>query len=192
MSTSDAACETDGTAVTPRRADDDYLGPGEVLAADSAPRVRLGDEAGRAEVPVELALAFPYAPRPGDRLLVVRRAGGPAYAIGVLSGAAQAALRFEGDVDLWAVGGTLSLRGGEGVEVEAPRVSLRAEALRTFAETVTERADSAYRWVKDLLTVRAGESRRTVHGEDHSRARRSVTLAEETLKIDGHQVHLGH
>ena len=40
--------------------------------------------------------------------------------------------------------------------------------------------------------MRAGESRRTVDGEDHSRSERSVTLAEGTVRIDGAQVHLGH
>ena len=69
---------------------------------------------------------------------------------------------------------------------------MRAETLRTFSRSLTETADTAYRWVKGLLTVRAGESQRAVQGEDYSQCQRSVTLAEETVKIDGHQLQLGH
>lgn len=165
-----------------------FLGPAEVLTG-SPLRVRRED--GR-EVAVEPGFTFPYTPAPGDRLLVIEGEREAHWAIGVISGRAPEALAFPGDVTVRAVGGTLNLRGDEGVHVEAPLVSLRGEALRTIVGTLSERADAALRLVKDLLTVRAGESRRTVMGEDHSRSKRSVTLAEGTVKIDGGQVHLGH
>lgn len=165
------------------------LSEAEVLAsAGGAADVRLD---GGDERTVTLAFTFPYRPQPGDRLLVwLQEADG--YAVGVLSGAGQARLDFTGDVEVRALDGRLRLRGDEGVELEAPQISLRARDLRTFADTVTEKTTTAYRWVRELLTVRAGESRRTVDGEDHSRSERSVTLAEGTVRIDGAQVHLGH
>jgi len=176
------------TAAAPAEAG--FLGPAEVLEATrSGVRARLDDGEGTA-VEAGLALAFPYRPAPGDRLLVLGQ-GGAHWAVGVISGAAPAELEFPGDVHLRAVGGTLTVAGGDGVEVEGPRVTLRAETVRTIAETLTERAESACRWVRDLLTVRAGDSRRTVAGEDFSRSQRSVTQAEELVKIDAKTVHLG-
>lgn len=166
-----------------------YLGPAQVLATTGALRVRRED--GR-EVDATAAFTFPYEAASGDLLLVLEGDGEAHFAIGVLAGRAPEALAFQGDVSLRAVGGTLSLRGDEGLEVDAPHLTLRGETLRTFAGALTEKADTALRWVRDQLTVRAGESRRTVHGEDHSRSKRSVTLAQGVVKIDGHQVHLGH
>jgi hypothetical protein len=172
-------------------ADSTYLGPATVLPnRDSGMWVGLEDGSS-AEVSVELAFTFPYAPLEGDRLLVIGR-DGQHFAIGVLAGSGRPTLAFQGDVDLHAVGGSLNLRGGSGVRVEAPEIVLRAETLRTFSHSMTETADTAYRWVKGLLTVRAGESQRAVQGEDYSQCKRSVTLAEETVKIDGHQLQLGH
>jgi hypothetical protein len=138
-----------------------------------------------------LAFTFPYVPQAGDRLLVVTQ-GSEAFAIGVLAGQAQSKLTFSGDVEVRALDGRLHLRGDEGVTLESPQLTIRAQLLRRFAGTVNERVDTAYRWVRELLTVRAGESRRVVEGEDHSRSQRSVTLAEGTVRIDGDQVHLGH
>lgn len=170
---------------------DRYLGPAETLATLSLDALRVRREDGR-EVDAAPAFTFPYAPQAGDRLLVVEGERGAHFAIGVLSGRAPDALAFSGDVTVRAVGGTLSLRGDDGVVVDAPHVTVRGETLRTFAGSLTEKADTAYRWVREQLTVRAGESRRTITGEDHTRCKRSVTLAEGVVKIDAHQVHLGH
>lgn len=170
-----------------------FLGPAEVLppAALPAPLLRVRREDGL-EAEVTLAVTFPCAPASGDVLLVCEDERGRHWAIGVISGRAPEALAFPGDVTLRAVGGTLSLRGDAGLELTSPQITVRGETLRTFAESLTEKADTAYRWVRELLTVRAGASRRTVLGEDSSRSKRSVTLAEGTLKVDAHQVHLGH
>lgn len=172
-------------------ADSDTLGPGRVVRV--GPRsvtVQLEDGA-KQEVSVELALSFPYRPVVDDRLLVVGKEGEQHYAIGVLSGSAPAELSFQGDVSLHAVNGRLSLHG-DAVEIDAPRVTLRAKTLQTFAGSLTETADSAYRWVKGLLTVRAGESFRVVTGEDRSQAEEVVILSKTTVKVDGNNVQLGH
>ncbi len=166
-----------------------YMGPGEVLQAAPSLRVRRDD--GR-EVAARPAFTFPCALAPGDRLLLAEGEAGEHLAIGVLAGRAPASLELPGDVTVRALGGTLRLRGGASVVLEAPHLTVRGEALRTVAGALTEKADVALRWVKELLTVRAGASRRTVAGEDHTRCARSVTLAEGTVKVDAHQVHLGH
>ena len=167
-----------------------YLGPAVVLETTPQLEVRLEDAAS-SEVSLTLALAFPYQPQVGDRLLAIGQDHAH-FGIGVLSGAAQSSLEFQGDVDLRAVGGVLNLRGDEGLQLEAPTITLRAQVLRTVAESVTETVDTAFRWAKELLSVRAGESRRIVHGEDYSQSERSVTLAKGTVKVDGDQLHLGH
>lgn len=177
-----------------------YLGAAEVVdAGPGRVRVRLLDAptAGPtgAEAPpvvdATLALAAPFAPAPGDRLLVLAR-GAEAWAIGVLGAPTRVGLAFPGDVEVRAVGGTLTLRGDRGVEVEGGEVALRARTLRAFAGTLTERVDSAFRWVKDTLRVQAGESRRVVTGEDLTLCATSVTLARETLKLDANQIQIGH
>ncbi len=169
----------------------EVLGPA-VVVSPRPLRARIeGGAADGREVAVELAVTFPFQPAAGDRLLVVGK-GAAFYAIGVLAAAAQPTLSFRGDVDLRAVGGALHLRGDAGLELEAPQITLRAELLRLFADSLTERADTAFRWVKGLLTVQAGESRRTVQGLDHSQCEESVTLAQGTVKLDGHKVLLGH
>jgi len=171
---------------------DGYLGPAEVLEASPGRlRVRLLEAEGAPVVHATSALAVPCAPGPGDTLLVLGQ-GGQAFAIGVLSGVGPARLELPGDVELRAVGGTLSLHGERGVTVEGEAITLRARALRTFAGTLTERVDTAFRWVKDQLRIQAGESRRVVQGEDLSHCQRSVTLAQETVKVDGHQIQIGH
>lgn len=165
-----------------------YLGPA-VLEHGSSPGLWARLEDGR-QVEVELALAFPYEPSVDDVLLVIGQSDSY-FGIGILSGAGNQRLAFPADTEIHAEG-TLNLRGGEGVTVEAPQVTLRGEVLRTFAETITERSQTAFHWVKDMLTVRAGESRRTVQGEDYTQCERSVTLSEGMVKVDGHSVQLGH
>tara|TARA_R110002072_G_scaffold36834_1_gene108119 strand:+ start:1330 stop:1914 length:585 start_codon:yes stop_codon:yes gene_type:complete len=168
----------------------DYLGPGRVLETTPTGGVLVSLEEG-SQVEVSLALAFAYQPSPGDSLLVAGRDRGW-YAIGVLAGSGSPNLSFEGDVDLHAVGGTLTLSGDEGVEVEGREVTLSADTLRTFAGSLSEKADEAYRWVTGLVTLRAGQSRRVIEGEDYNQSQDSIHLAKGTVKIDGHQIHMGH
>jgi hypothetical protein len=163
-----------------------YLGPGEVTHLEPLQARPDGGE----PVAVEAAFPFPYRPALGDRLLLTGQ-GERYFAIGVLAGSGQASLELPGDVELRALGGTLTLEGDQGLELRSREITLNAGLLRTFADSLCERADSAYRWIKGTLTVRAGESRRVVEGVDSSRCGESKTLAEGTVKIDGHQVHLG-
>lgn len=170
--------------------DGGYLGPGRVLAAHGPGGVEVELEDGR-QATATLGLAFSYEPAPEDLLLIAGEAD-RFYAIGVLAGASPPSLTFEGDVDLHAVGGTLTLSGDEGVAVEGKELTLRADTIRTFAGSLTEKADEAYRWVKGLVTLRAGESRRVIEGEDYNQSQDSIHLAKGTVKIDGHQIHVGH
>jgi len=61
-----------------------------------------------------------------------------------------------------------------------------------MADRVVEKADHLRRWVRGLMALRAGESRRLIDGQDTTRCENSTTLAKDTVKIDGDQLHLGH
>ena len=189
--------ETMIETVSAQRADEqveDYLGAGVVVDGSDARtvRVRLADSVdGEAVVSVRLALAVPYEPEAGDELLVAGRSG-HYFVVGVLSRSLQGQLLFPGDTEIRAVGGTLTLGSDRGVEVEAPRVTVRTGVFRLLAGSVVEKADRMFRWVRGLMVERTGQSERTIDGEDHTRCDSSVTLAKGPVKIDGDQLHLGH
>ncbi|MBL8723408.1 MAG: DUF3540 domain-containing protein [Planctomycetes bacterium] len=170
---------------------DEYLGPARVLAVrPGTSRVALGGGDART-VDASHAFGLPFQPQVGDELLVMGRCG-QWFAVGVLGGARPVALEFPGDVDVRAVGGTLTLASDRAVAIVAPKITLRAGVLRTVARTVVEKAEQVHRWVRGLLALRAGEVRRTVDGLDATRCAESTTLAKGTVKIDGDQLHLGH
>lgn len=166
------------------------VGPATVVAVGEALRVRLEDDAENIdEVCAELALTFPYVPTVGDRVLVIGEAG-EQFVIGVLSAAAPRSLDL-GDTGGLHAGGLLTLASDDRLEVEAPHVGLRARALRRFAETLDETIGEATSWVRDVLTVRCGESRKVVTGADTTHAGRSRTLAKGKVKIDADTIDMG-
>ncbi len=69
---------------------------------------------------------------------------------------------------------------------------MAAGEVKTFARSIEEKVDTAYRWIKQRLSVRAGDVQRVVEGEDVTRAKNSITVAEEVAKLDGGSVQLGH
>lgn len=176
---------------SPAAAAGSRLGPAEVVEAGAAAsRVRFAEAPERTVVAAH-AFSLPFTPRLGDTLLVVG-AGDAWFAVGVLAGSRPASLQFPGDVELRAVGGTLTLASDCVVAIEAPKVTLRTGVLRTIARSLVEKAEQVHRWVRGLCTLRAGQSRRTIDGEDQTRCGESVTLAKGVVRIDGDQLHLGH
>ena len=168
-----------------------YLGPAEVLDAHGAAlRVRLEDGT-ESEVDARVAMTFPYEPTPGDSLLVLGQ-DEDHFAVGVLHASRPQALTFHGDAELRTIGGRLTLASDHSVELRAPRVTVHAGLLRRIAGRVVEKADELRRWVRGTLSLRAGNSRRTIDGDDTTRCHNSTTLAKDTVKIDGDQLHLGH
>lgn len=74
-------------------------------------------------------------------------------------------------------------------EVKAAR--LVAEALDTVAERVVQRAKRAYRFVAEVEHVRAGRIDCAATKELTLRAENAVIMAEELVKVDGAQIHVG-
>ena len=174
-----------------------YLGPATVVRVERQDLHVTLDEADARPVVATAAFTFPYTPAAGDRLLVLGQAlpspqSASYFAVGVLSGSRPNVLAFEGDTSVQAVHGKLTLASDQAIELRAPRITVRTGLLRTLATNIIEKADHVRRWVRGTLAIRAGNSRRIVDGEDSTRCQNSTTLAKDTVKIDGDQLHLGH
>jgi len=177
-----------GTSPLPGASSDGFLGPAEVVEAHgSSAQVELP---GGAVVRAEMALAYPYEPATGDVLLVIGR-GADHYVIGVLRGAGKAALAFQGNVALRAVGGSLTLSGDEGVELHGPELGIHVRKLRVVADAAVQTFTSLCQRVSGLLSVHAGQAQTLVDGASHAQSKSATILTEETMTINGKQIHLG-
>jgi hypothetical protein len=166
----------------------DYLGPATVVAAEGPrPTVELTDGT---IVVAELALQLPYEPALGDSLLVVGR-GANHYVIGVLHGTGRTALTLQGDVDLHASGGALSLSGDKGVQIRGPELEVQVDKLRMMAAAAVQTFTSLHQRVRALLSVQAGEAHTLVENTSFTKAKNATLLTEETVTVNGKQIHLG-
>lgn len=167
---------------------EDYLGPADVT------RVSAGSvEAtlpGRGTITARMALAVPYQPVVGDVLLVIGR-GEDHYVIGVLRGQGQTRLALQGDVDLHATDGTLRLSADKGVQISGPEVGIEARRLGIVAGALVEHLASVVRRVTGLLSVQAGDAHTIADGTILQQSRSASILTEETVAVNGRQVHLG-
>jgi hypothetical protein len=166
----------------------DYLGPAEVTLA-RGPTLEVELPGGRRIQPA-IALALPYAPVAGDVLLVIGR-GEAYYVIGVIQGQGRIALTFHGDVELSSLDGKVIVAGQRGVELHGPEIDVQAGKLRMVAGAVVQRFTSVCQRVTDLLSVHAGESHALVDGGSFAQSKRAVLQTEETVTINGKEIHLG-
>jgi len=165
-----------------------YFGAAHVLESEAQyVKVRLAD---LREVWVRLALALPYEPVSGDQLLVISQ-GDDCYAIGVLEGHGRTSLAIEGDVELRAVGGSLTLEGDTGLELKSPEVQIEASKLSMVASAVSEKFDRLYQRVRGTRSQHAGETHEIVDGVAFQKAHRTTLLADETVTVNGKQIKLG-
>jgi len=161
------------------------------------------------------------APRRGDLVLVCAGDDGEAYILNVLrrDGDAPGEIAYEGDLTVKTAGdlrldaggdagvscaGTMTLAGKTGeaafekVSVLARAAGLKTKVLSVMAQTaeqifsrLTQRADNAVRLVKEHEEVQAGTARYVVEDQLTMHAKNAAHVAEEVIKIDGEQVHLG-
>ncbi|WP_437761843.1 DUF3540 domain-containing protein [Sorangium sp. So ce281] len=170
------------------RAETETLGPAEVLSIEAGDVLVVLSNG--AERYATMAFVSPYEPAVGDVLLVIGKRD-DLYAIGVLRGSGRAVLRFSGDVDLAAEGGTLRLSADRGVEIRSPEVTVHASRVTTWAETLIQRATNLYQRVASMLEVEAKEARTVVAGSSVLQARTATIVTDETATVQGKQVHLG-
>ena len=173
---------------SPAKAAEEYLGPAEVVKVEPhRVTVTLGEGS---TVVAGLAFSMPYSPVAGDTLLVIGR-GSAHYAIGVIRGTGRTDLTFQGDVEVRAVNGRLSLGGDRGVDVRGPELDIYTGALRVVARDVLQRFESVVQRVSAVLRVHAGEAQTIVDGSSTTQAKSASILTEETVNINGREVHLG-
>lgn len=172
----------------PAEGRDDYLGPADVtrVSAGSVEAILPG---GRA-ITAKMALAVPYQPVAGDVLLVIGK-GEDHYVIGVLRGQGQTRLSLQGDVDLHATDGTLRLSADKGVQISGPEVGIETRRLGIVAGALVEHLASVVRRVTGLLSVQAGDAHTIADGTILQQSRSASILTEETVAVNGRQVHLG-
>jgi hypothetical protein len=158
-----------------------------VAASEKAVKVALADGT---VATAAFALALPYAACEGDELLVIGD-GDEHFVIGVLAGRGQTSLALPGGVSLRAVGGALDLAGDEGVKIRGPVVEVHADKLHSVARSVVETFSSVFQRVTDLLHVHAREHVSIADEGSFSQAKTTAIQTEETVTINGKEIHLG-
>lgn len=164
-----------------------HLGPAEVVQD-------LGDR---------LAIQFPdqktqavkaitphYTACPGDQVLVIGQSD-TFYAIGVIRGRGKSHLCVDGDLNLQARGGKLSLQSDVQVQLHSPKVSLRTLSFDMIAEKATETFTHLYQTVTKKLHLKAGSSQTQVVNESTLSAGSITQQAKEDVRIDGDRINLG-
>lgn len=141
-------------------------------------------------VTARLALQLPYDAAVGDELLVVGAADAH-YVIGVLAASGRTHLAVQGDLELHASGGAVSISGDKGVDLVGPEVRIAPKKLLVNAESMIETFGVAVRRVAAMLSEVVGERHTIVHGQSFMKAKSAAILSEETVSVNGKQVRLG-
>lgn len=170
------------------RQPDGYLGPGRVTSVmphEVEVQIRAGES-----VRARMALSIPYEPSVGDVLLVIGR-DDEHYVIGVLHGSGRTSLSFQGAVDVRATGGPLTLSSDTSVSILGPEAEIQTGKLRVFATSVVEKLGSLYQRVRGALEVHAGKTHTIVDDASFMTAKNASIVTEETMSINGNEIHLG-
>jgi hypothetical protein len=165
-----------------------HLGPATIVRPATRD-VMLRLEDGR-HVEAQLALALPYVPAENDVVLALGK-DARFYVVGILSASGQTSLSFRGDVKLEAIGGSLTLGADEGVRLRGRKVEVEASELTMRAVEVVQKFESVVQHVCGLLSVRAKRHTTIVDETATTRAKRAAIITEETMVINGKQIHLG-
>jgi hypothetical protein len=137
-----------------------------------------------------LAIPFPYQPREDDVLLVLGQEDA-CYAIGVIQGRGTTRFIASGDLEFHAPKGEILFSSSEGVNMEAPEVSIEASTLEFVARKMVERFGDLFCWVKGLFQSSANRERHVVEEKYNILAEQIEVRAEEDVKIDGTKINLG-
>jgi hypothetical protein len=136
----------------------------------------------------QTALAFPYEPQVGDRVLAIGNET-DTYIVGVLLGRGKTVLNFPGKVEL--KGRDISIEGSRSLSLKSPQITIQADRFENYSRKVFERSMSVYRWVKDVLQTKAGRVHTHAEGTHIVQAKQIVGYAKKTVKFNGEQIHLG-
>jgi len=165
-----------------------HLGPATIVRP-AARDVTLRLEDGR-RVEGQLALAIPYVPALNDVVLALGKED-RFYVVGVLDASGQTSLSFRGDVKLQAIGGSLTLGADEGLKMRGRSVDIEASELTMRAVDVVQKFESVVQRVRGLFSMRVKRHDTIVDETSTTRAKRAAIVTEDTMCINGKQIHLG-
>ncbi|MCA8911489.1 MAG: DUF3540 domain-containing protein [Planctomycetes bacterium] len=163
------------------------LGPAVVRSLEDG---RITAEFEGEQVSAVNAIAFPWTPNKGDVVLLIAQEDAH-YVIGVLQTQGDFTMTFPANVNLRAPKGAINLHSGEGIDMHAPDVKVTGGKITLLAKTMTEKLGNAFRWVGDLVQVKAGRSRTLVDGASYERCERRVIKAKKDVRVNGNRIHLG-
>lgn len=135
------------------------------------------------------ALAFAYQLMPGDVVLIIVQAD-DAYIIGVLSGRGTTSLAVHGDLALSAPHGRISLSAGNGIDLDAPQIAVRAQAIEMTAVTLVQRVQTAFKTFTDLLHITAGRRQTRIHGVSMESTQRTYHRSEKETVLNGESINI--
>jgi hypothetical protein len=113
------------------------------------------------------------------------------FVIGVLHGTGKTARSFPGAVELRAEGGPLTLSSDTGVAIHGPTLEIQTGRLETFAGAVVEKLGSLYQRVRGAVNLHAGTTHTVVDDASFLTAKNASIVTEETMNINGSEIHLG-
>ncbi|MCF6227966.1 MAG: DUF3540 domain-containing protein [Planctomycetes bacterium] len=142
------------------------------------------------EIVLTNALAHSYRPNVKDTVLVVSSENA-SYIIGVVNTSADAVFTFPANVQFHAPKGEISFSSGKKIDLHAPEIKLTGGKIKLLAKSLTEKVETAFRSVKGLLRISAGQRQSKIEGVDLNKAEQHVMKASKDVKIDGQKINLG-
>ena len=137
-----------------------------------------------------LALAVPYRPAPGDKVLAIAQHN-QWYVIGVLEGTGVTSITVPGNLELHAPHGEIRLNSACGVRIKSSLVEIATKKLDLTADRVVEKFQRVRRSVAGAYEITAGSLKAVVQKTLRLKGNRIVQRAKADVKIDGQQVRLG-
>lgn len=166
-----------------------YLGPATVTVASTLREVEVKLEGGTTAL-ATLALALPYQAVEGDVVLVLGK-DNRHWVVGVLHGQGKTSLTFRGDVQMRAIGGSLELAADEGVRLAGKEVEIDSGEIRMLAKSLVQRFDSVLTRVRGLWSSRVEKAHHVIDETAFTHAKSATLVTDETVTINGEQIHLG-
>jgi hypothetical protein len=177
-----------------------YLGPARVLAASGRPdyiQIALLDR-GQERLWARIAIV-PCELGEGDEVLVIRHQSAEAYVIGLLASAGATKLRVAKDLQIEAPKGEIRIVAGKGVlvhggqwlEMNAPRATLRFARLNVLVKTLVQRLSDSYTWATGLVQLKGRRVRSIADEGWLLRSGHAHVKTTDNIHIAGKTVHLG-
>ncbi len=180
-------------AITP------YLGPATIAATVQKSNQVYVHLPNGSYMEATMAVAGFYRPKLGDKVLVITQDSGSVYVIGVLEGAGMNTWSVPGDLVIQApeggisfeCAGSMKMKSRENLEMNSPRLALRATRLEFSARRLVQKVDDAYLWVKGLFQVKSRIAKTVTEESFLVKTKRVRMKSEGDFNINGKTIHLG-